>query len=602
LEADLDGLHAVLRKIEFAKPLVYDEAVSRTVITTITVENGSGTFSIDSRVDSSSDESTHVHGEYRLQSTLETLNKFACSLPVITRRTTAVMRPSSDRLPEVFSTRTAYEVIFPRVVEYAKEYHTMQSLTVDASGMEGCADVRLPSDYDRSRFVVHPVFTDTLLHVAGFVANLFGKINDAYICSEVGTVKMIPQLIKNDSSYTVYCNNAWLPGGDGMLAESYAVENAEPRRIVAHLKGMHFRRVRLDRFKKGLAHASGKSLPPRPEHSSVPASLAEDGILRHAPISSSGFSRDVSGDIVKIVSETCDLSVSTLDVNTDLASLGVDSLMSIEIFSKLEYTFPNINLDVRSLSYCKSVADIIQEVSAALDGTSSSPQSSVPSSPRTLVMDDTLLEHGKPNVKRVLAFALELDVHDIEDDLELESLGLDSLTSIETLHALKNEFGLDLPGNFFATFSTVRAVQSYFSSQGLAGEKIEPLSEPRTIVAEGKQMESSYLIRALRLDVNLVPIQVSNSGRTPVFLVHDGSGLIHYYDRLSQLDRPIWGINNPRFIAAEPWESIVHMAKAYADIVANQAVGPIILGGEFSRLQETIHDLISKHKAGPSEE
>jgi len=94
------------------------------------------------------------------------------------------MSSKSDRLPEVFSTRTAYEVIFPRVVEYSREYHTMQSLTAEASRMEGCADVRLPSDYDRGKFVVHPVFIDTLLHVAGFVANLQGQINDAYICSE----------------------------------------------------------------------------------------------------------------------------------------------------------------------------------------------------------------------------------------------------------------------------------------------------------------------------------------------------------------------------------------------------------------------------------
>ena len=35
----------------------------------------------------------------------------------------------------------------------------------------------------------------------------------------------------------------------------------------------------------------------------------------------------------------------------------------IEISTKLEYTFPNAN---PSLSYCRSVADIIQEISNAL--------------------------------------------------------------------------------------------------------------------------------------------------------------------------------------------------------------------------------------------
>jgi acyl carrier protein len=107
-------------------------------------------------------------------------------------------------------------------------------------------------------------------------------------------------------------------------------------------------------------------------------------------ISARTASEGVAWDIIKIVSETRDLSISTLDVNTDLASLGVDSLMSIEIFSKLEYAFPTgINLEVRRLSYCKSVADTIQEVSAALKYSgiadeAISPQSSVSSSPWTI--------------------------------------------------------------------------------------------------------------------------------------------------------------------------------------------------------------------------
>jgi hypothetical protein len=34
------------------------------------------------------------------------------------------------------------------------------------------------------------IFVDTLLHVAGFVANMQGGANDAYICSEVSAVKV----------------------------------------------------------------------------------------------------------------------------------------------------------------------------------------------------------------------------------------------------------------------------------------------------------------------------------------------------------------------------------------------------------------------------
>ena len=587
--------HAILRKIQFSKPLVYDKAVNRVVITTITVTDGSGTFSVGSRVDSSSEE-IHVQGEYRLQSTSRTSNKFAYTLPVVMRHMAAVRRAANDLFPEVFSTRTVYEVIFPRVVEYAKEYHTIRCLTVDSSGMEGCADVRLPPNYDRSKFVVHPVFTDTLLHVAGFVANLKGQIDDAYICSEVGTVNIIPQLINNDSSYTVYCNSAFLPEDNVMVAEAYAVENADHGRIVAHMKGMHFRRVRLDRLRKGLGHAAGKFPPPLKSRAepSVPSSPGgrpdRDG---RNSATSADLSCDISRRIVGLVLETCGLGAIDLDVQTDLVTLGIDSLMSIELSGRLEQAFPNANLSAHLLTYCKSVADIIQEVSTASkysrgsdEGTYST-HSSALSSPRTLVMDDRfsdsafLTVNDEPDVKLVLASALGLDVCDIQDDLDLESLGLDSLTSIETLHALKTEFGLKLPENFFTSFPTIRAVQSYLSSRRSTSEKLKFGSDLLTNAFEDKKADFSHLIRALQLDKCIVPIQNSKSSRLPLFLIHDGSGLVHYYDRLLQIDRPIWGINNPRFTAAEPWNSIIHMAEAYADTIARETSGPVILGGKF---------------------
>ncbi|TFK43602.1 polyketide synthase [Crucibulum laeve] len=571
--------HPVLRKIQFAKPLVYDETVARTVITNISLNDGCGVFSVSSRV-GTSEESVHMHGEYRFQSVEETTTKFSRVLPVVTRQVAAVIAGES---PEVFSTRTAYEVIFPRVVDYAKEYHTMQSLTVDASGMEGVADVRLPRDHDKGSYVAHPVFMDTLLHVAGFVANMQGGANDAYICSEVGTVKAVPELIDNNASYTVYCNNAWLADEGIMLTEAYAVQVAEPRRIVAHLKGMCFRRVRLNSLKKGLAMAAGKTAAPRapslPAPQRNPISIKSASKPASATIPSATATSNVSAEVIRIVSETCDISASSVNVKTDLASLGVDSLMSIEIFGKLQAAFPGANLDPRTLSHCESITDIVQEVSKTVSTTGGTDQSTAissyqvpapaevvenissasdvqtevinivadtcgisaaslsvdadldslgvdslmsieifsklqetfsdasldanalsscrsvadivkkipstttsrsaplpsyqsgPSSPMTLVVhEEKLLEPSPlsidgPDVKQLLASVLDITTKDISDDADFETLGLDSLTSIEALGALKSEFGLELPGDFFSDYKTAREVQSYLSKR-----------------------------------------------------------------------------------------------------------------------------------------
>ncbi len=85
----------------------------------------------------------------------------------------------------------------------------MKNVTIYKNGMEGYAVVKLPKDHDRSKSVVHPVFMDTMLHVAGFLAKMQGGDNDAYICSKVRSVKAVPRLISNAAPYGVFVVNGW---------------------------------------------------------------------------------------------------------------------------------------------------------------------------------------------------------------------------------------------------------------------------------------------------------------------------------------------------------------------------------------------------------
>jgi len=139
--------------------------------------------------------------------------------------------------------------------------------------------------------------------------------------------------------------------------------------------------------------------------------------------------------------------------------------MSIEIFGKLEESLPNGALDATVLSHCHSISDIVKHIPI-----SSAPpsESSDSSSPRTLVAvelpEPPRLNVDGPDVKQLLASILDISVKDITDDADFEDLGLDSLTSIEALGALKGEFDIDLPGEFFHSYKTARAVQSYLAA------------------------------------------------------------------------------------------------------------------------------------------
>jgi len=538
------GEHVILRSIEFAKPLVYHEEVSRTVITNITIgSDGSGKFFVASRVDGSSEESVHVHGRFKTEMLSRTQTKFHRTLPVVNRHTEAVIKPKNGKTPQFFSTRTAYEIIFPRVVDYAKEYRTMQSITVDSTNMEAYASVKLPASHGHGRFIVHPVFIDTLLHVAGFVANMHGSVNDAYICREVESVKVIPEQVDNNASYGIYCSNGWLPDKGVMLAETYAIKLSEPPVLVAHLRGMHFKKVRLTSLKKGLELASGK--------------LGTE--YRRAPSPSRSL--------------------------------------------------PTRAVQKPSMSVASSVS-ITPSVPVVHDRFERELQSGM-SSPRTLVADESLPEPAPfavdddVDIRSILATILDVSPKDIDLDLDLESFGLDSLTSIEALAALKTKFKLDLPGAFFNHHRTAREIQSYLSLQiSTAKMQNSPramkqsvhnsardivtynVSPPKVTVPEPDfsvkipAASATRLTKALKLDTIPLPLQKSAFKALPLFLIHDGSGLINYYNGITSLERQVWGFNNPHFISSEPWSGVPAMASAYAKYISNITTGPVILGGE----------------------
>ncbi|THU92749.1 polyketide synthase [Dendrothele bispora CBS 962.96] len=586
-----DKTHVNIRKLKFVNPLVYNPEVARTIVTKITLDQESGHFTISSHTSSDGKETVHVQGEYRVQSDSSTTKKLSKCLPVVTRRAAAVRESRNGEEPEIFSRRTAYEVIFPRVVAYSREYHTMQSLTVGVDGMEGSASVKLPGDHLKDNFVVHPVFMDTLLHTPGFVSNLQGGDGDALICAEVGSVKVVPELIDSAASYTVYCSIALLEDGNLRLAEAFAVRQGEQAQVVAHMKDIHFRRVRLASLKKGLGIAAGAPAT-QPEtavpqskvtarHAPRPAPAVQ--VLSESPVRPSQPAIDVHDAVLRIVSETCAVASAKVKDDTDLSSLGVDSMMFIEILEKLKQSFTNLNVDPQAFQTCHTVSEMVHSVSSALPATPVLSQKSevvaVKREEEARIVEGKSERTEQLDLKQILASVLDMDAKNIPDDADFDSLGLDSLSAIEALKAFKVALKMDLPDDYFTLHPTIKAIQ--FDLLNREGRR--PSSLTNTPFPEAKLETipalSESVIRALKLDSTPVTIQKSLSNRLPLFVIHDGSGLINYYERLSPLGRVLKGIHNPHFSTATPWTDIRQMASSYADLIAKSGEKSILIGG-----------------------
>ncbi|KAH9065286.1 polyketide beta-ketoacyl-synthase [Lactarius vividus] len=358
LHGSLDGHSVIMHDIDFSRPLIYTEDARYFIQTTVTLDSedvGSWTVATETHEGSQ----THAHGSFQVRPSPSTILKFGTVSPIIAHRVTSVISRSDNTL---FTTSSIYEVFFPRIVTYGKDYHVIQTLTISADNTEGYATVQLPDtpNFQHNRFVIHPVLMDAILQVAGFVGNTHGTIGDAFICRKVALVEVIPHLIDNTGApYGVYVNCSWLPGGD-MLADLYMLQSGQANQIVTYVKGALFRKVQLDTLEHGLALAAAPvllsaidMLSATQQSWSSPDSVlppeVHDGLQRLEIVSPSSSAPTVrlpnvgdngcQSDVKTLLADVLGLELNKLPEDADLNLLGLDSLASIEAHHALQSHF-----------------------------------------------------------------------------------------------------------------------------------------------------------------------------------------------------------------------------------------------------------------------
>ena len=561
------GFSIALRCIKFSQPLAGSFSDDRSTLRTV-VSSTDKSFTIETNLGSSQSEVVHAEGEYQLLRNQEIRNEFDDLLPSVTRHAQNVLNPGDGRIPETFSMRTAYQIIFPRVVEYSKAYHTMQSITMSSDGMEAAARIRMDHGSESRTFVTHPLFLDVLIHVIGFVCNLHGGQTHAYICNEIAAFNILPSTVDMDASYTIYCRILEVHGQECLVGESYAVLNAQTPILIAHLKGVRFERVRLTGLKLRLAKLAGLS-----NYSSHRKSEAEYDQLE----SSTSIIESV---VIDLIAKACGIDKKSISIRDRLDAYGIDSLMRIELCYDISKAFPGFGYRLDDISLCPNLQNIVDLISSGLSSPNLDP--SVTSTPLMLVACES-------PVKRVFSQVLNVEEESIKEDVELASLGLDSLSTIEVSHILSTQYQIDIPLNAFSPRGTIRDIEQQLFPNGSS-----PLASPSISTQDGELWRSLVKLKdGLGLGQRIWTLQSSNMQRTPLFLIHDGSGLAASYRHILDLDRPVFGINNPNFISSRLWVTITQMAESYAKFILEKGNGNILLGGVFVGL----FPLISTHES-----
>lgn len=266
-----------------------------------------------------------------------------------------------------FQTKHLYETIFPRVVRYSKEYQSLIELSVSDSNLEGIGSFKLPQGVRIEGYVVTPGFTDTLLHAAGFIANLSVRSDEICICSKVESIEVLYNDIDFSETFTIYCSLLDVIKGS-ILADAFAVNSFG--NVVAVVRSMEFKKIQLTSLHRLLKSSASpdekmqfvedeKSLSKSSRGSSSPTCVA-------TPTSPDNNRHSVSKTLFGILSDASGFSEQDLNASKFLAELGIDSMMKIEIASKLKQVFPESAVDHHSLTECDTVQALHEALVSAL--------------------------------------------------------------------------------------------------------------------------------------------------------------------------------------------------------------------------------------------
>ncbi|OBS25289.1 hypothetical protein FPOA_05822 [Fusarium poae] len=389
----------VVTGMNFSSPLIYlPSSTSGTTVRVYiskqsTASSQTLSFHVKSSLDTSSAESLHCSGYVSLQSLDRKPGQWTKDHALVTRQT-QLFSGAGKNLLSTFRTGVLYENIFTRVVRYSPEYQTLQFLDVVDSNLEGMGSFKVPSnggDDSEKGYIAHPVFTDTLLHAAGFIANLAIGSKEIGICSAVESIEVAYHKLIYRDTFRIYCSLLEMKGA--ILADSFALDSSGC--IVAVIRGMEFKKLQLSTFQQSLSRNTTVSKPERSElhhRATNPTSLRlqnsttepEQLFIDDTVDPSTGpGERGISKTLKDIVVEVGGFSEQDIDYAMSLADLGIDSLMQIEIVSKISRLFPGqTGLNHHALSECETLGELDDILSSVLQPSFKQCSVSETSSPR----------------------------------------------------------------------------------------------------------------------------------------------------------------------------------------------------------------------------
>jgi iterative type I PKS product template protein len=502
------------------------------------------------------------------------------------------------------SRKLAYK-LFASLVNYDIKYQGMEEVTFDSDNFEATARVAFQTKENDGDFLVNPYWIDSVGHISGFIVNgsdATDSKNFVYISHGWSGMRLIRPL-KRTSTYTTHVKMQ--PALKNIMAgDVYILEGEE---VVGVWKGIRFQQIPRNVLNTFLPPKRNNSAPlkslPAPSKAAPAASQAQPSTKPKviAPVqpkakstpAASARPSPVAGyveAIMEIIAEESSIPRAELVDLSEWTSLGVDSLLSLQITGRLRDT---LDIDLPSSTFLNqpTVGEFRVYMTTLLGADHSSSTSSTSSEPGDLndtqsnTSASSITEDDVPETKPKVVTAVQTDdgvlakirntiseqmnipLEELTDSADLISLGADSLMSICILGALRETMDLDLPSTLFQDYPTIEAI-----GQSLG------LNKPVVTAKAARAPSTTQKHRATS-----VFLQGNRSATKKLFLLPDGSGSATSYTHIPALDPSIavYGLNSPFMTTPKTFTTgVPGIATIYLDeLRRRQPHGPYYLGG-----------------------
>lgn len=500
---------------------------------------------------------------------------------------------ASGGAAERLSQKLAYR-LFRNIVSYKKSFEGLREVFLDDENFEVAARIKLNEADPSFQGTYPPQWIDCMGQAGGLALNAMPKTEGTVFLSSGWSAMEVFTQLSHRTSYYAHARMMEVKKNE-FEGDVYVFDD---ERLVAVCRGLWFQRMR----KATLQAILGVTSPSRlvSADTCVPLSDQQQATSPATTSELCALDTGLMNRIQDIISEEAGLDAGDLSEETNLADIGIDSILTISILNRLRALIP---MDLpSSLFVTHPTLKDLQRFFGSV-GTSSSlkshqaspvPVISAPARPSPVSRSPDPTNTGEDVVTQVLRCMVEqagLESGELSGDADFCDLGIDSILSISILVEIRRTTGLDLPSSLFMTCPTVSSLKefiheklgqsSYLASGKSSSAAVSPLPTPTTSRSATPNTEDgveSHTSTSILLQGRPAPSQPA------VFLLPDGSGSALSYLELQPLGGPpVYALDSPflkcptEYTQQFPFQRV---ASIYIDEIRRvQPSGPYMIGG-----------------------